>query len=257
MLGPIEQPLMCGHRQHIIAGACHPLLMDKVGQSDRGTSVRIKRGYPRSAYLKPGPPEGAMTGELRAELAELSADVEVSVDPCVGGGPISLKPPVGVAVKVHPERLAALTKDRQQNAREPAPALDASQFVETRRWSVWPAAMEFVADAGRWDPLGSIWGRGAHWPLFVSIGARRERTKSSVSRKKEKRKTARAPGAAQPCVGEAAHQPGGGRDDVWRNREDRWNRDGWRYFGDAGWWWYDDFNSTWFDQDWNPWLARA
>jgi hypothetical protein len=39
-----------------------------------------------------------------------------------------------------------------------------------------PPMNEVMADSLKWDPLGHRWGRGAHWPLILGVGHRRERT---------------------------------------------------------------------------------
>ncbi len=39
-----------------------------------------------------------------------------------------------------------------------------------------PPMNEVISDSLRWDPLDRRWGRGAHWPLILGVGTKRERT---------------------------------------------------------------------------------
>ena len=48
-----------------------------------------------------------------------------------------------------------------------------------------PPVFEVLLETIKWDPNGHLWGRGAHWPLLVSIGDQRHRSKGMQMRREE------------------------------------------------------------------------
>ena len=78
----------------------------------------------------------------------------------------------------------------------------AGNFQGTNRLQPLPPTSEIMADSIKWDPLGHRWGRGAHWPLVLGVGHRRERTPIMKQKRNEKmkmkhnQKRSKAPAAA-------------------------------------------------------------
>ena len=70
-----------------------------------------------------------------------------------------------------------------------------------------PPCMEVCANAALWDPFGTRWGRGAHWPLLASIGTGRYRSNQMkdkrAKKKKDKRDTGKGKGKAKEGKGKA------------------------------------------------------
>ena len=287
-LGPLEHPWQCSPEHHIFRGAVHPMLMDKTGTADMGLGTRIHRGYEAKSYCKPGPPTFSVSNETMELCRRIGLSAGFTTNPPCGGEGVKRPPPRlahGVGVKTCSADLDggfALAK-HQSETRVKASTLPADNFEATKLWCVWPTAMEICADGTIWDPTGNAWGRGAHWPLFVNFGTKRERTEKSKQQKAAKKAETRrrAPAlagragraAAQQHEGSAATAPalagaggaapaaalaeaaGAGAAEAERGAEPARGAVGrWQAF-DGEWWWFSDRDRVWYDERWRPFQA--
>jgi hypothetical protein len=91
-------------------------------------------------------------------------------------------------------------------------------FLGTDHLPPLPPMNEVMADSLKWDPLGHRWGRGAHWPLILGFGHRRER-------KREKKGYNRTSALAEdpyPSSSAASWRPNRGQADTYWEQHQGW-----------------------------------
>ena len=89
-----------------------------------------------------------------------------------------------------------------------------------------PPVLEILSESIKWDPYGHLWGRGAHWPLFLSIGEERHRSKGMQMRRIDVANARwERNSAGRGCAG---GDKGGGYG------SNQWQRNPWARGG--GWW---------------------
>ena len=177
----VEQSLILSPQTHCCAGARHPTMTDIVRKSH-------SRGFKGTSYKPPAPE--FMDDDAHAdcrhacwhtmgtrrvfEAAALAAvhgikpwnRVSSRKEFFSEAAPTTQKIPI-----THPDLRPATTRALWTGRR-------------TLRLDTFPTAQEILADARRWDPWGHRWGRGARWPLIVSIGRGRFRSATMLAKRK-------------------------------------------------------------------------
>ena len=102
-------------------------------------------------------------------------------------------------------------------------------FLGTDHLPPLPPMNEVMADSLKWDPLGHRWGRGAHWPLILGVGHRRERTPAQkqkrAAHRREKKGYSRTSALAEdpyPSSSAASWRPSRGQADTYWEQHQGW-----------------------------------
>ena len=102
-------------------------------------------------------------------------------------------------------------------------------FLGTDHLPPLPPMNEVMADSLKWDPLGHRWGRGAHWPLILGVGHRRERTPAQkqkrAAHRREKKGYNRTSALAEdpyPSSSAASWRPNRGQADTYWDQHQGW-----------------------------------
>ena len=99
-------------------------------------------------------------------------------------------------------------------------------FLGTDHLPPLPPMNEVMADSLKWDPLGHRWGRGAHWPLILGVGHRRERTPAHKQKRaahsREKKGYSRTSALAYPSSSAASWRPNRARTESYWEQHQGW-----------------------------------
>ena len=92
-----------------------------------------------------------------------------------------------------------------------------------------PSMSEVMADSTKLDPLGHRWGRGAHWPLVVAVGHRRERTPATRQQRNQQQLQKRMHKAEASALAEGASGSAGAPEEraKGKGRGGRYSGKGW------------------------------
>ncbi len=195
---------------HALAGAHHPSLLDGRAESN------IHRGYAPKHHRFPTPDhlglqENADLPEACEEIRTRRGILPAEEHPEIAG---ETSAPADVLRSPRPD----IALFRQQVAREPVQGLSLpcpqhpAGYYRTQSFEPLPAVQEILAESDSWDPWGARWGRDAHWPLLLSVGLRRYRSKEMKQRrhiKKRNRAAAKlASGESPQPLSKGARQGG-------------------------------------------------
>ncbi|MCP4241718.1 MAG: hypothetical protein GY772_14255, partial [bacterium] len=193
VVGPmnLKKSTLLSPRCHALAGAYHPVLMDRA-------NPRGNRGYKATAfvYKPPALAEGIDPSALADEINAIEnetwqyetgsqeitralglepwAPVRMHKSACAGG---QLFESVKIELP-HDPVLTYLTGNDMPEVRPKSTA----QMQEL------PESMEIMPQCAQWDPLGHRWGRDSHWPLLATIGTKRYRSEQMRKRRNTKNK---------------------------------------------------------------------
>lgn len=150
--------------------------------------------------------------------------------------------PVVAPTDIYDEGYELPTQEKVPLGNEPWRLPGPGPYPATDHLPPMPRLNEALSDCLKWDPLGHRWGRGAHWPLIVGIGMKRERSEVMREKRKNKQRLGHgrlAPWASRSWDTAAARAPAAASD--WY--AGAWNaREAWRSGGASGSW---ENRTTW------------
>ena len=229
-VGPMPDPGQAmSIETHALTALCHPRLADTPAKN-------LLRGFTVNSYKDDVPdPETFVDEDMVAWYEWLESNCKTFASKKQLAPHIKEKTwcPV-VAFKDRYNDDFELPKHDKLNIKEvpwrcPQAGKGTQGFPGTDHLPPLPPMNEVMADSLKWDPLGHRWGRGAHWPLILGVGHRRERTPAQkqkrAAHRREKKGYSRTSALAEdpyPSSSAAAWRPNCGQADTYWEQHQGW-----------------------------------
>jgi hypothetical protein len=172
-VGPLPNPgTAMSIADHALTALHHPRMIDS-------TPKQLHKGYPKESYDYSAPdPERFVRLDMDTEFELVDSQCINHPKGVALAGDIPVRP--WKPVRAHQDRFSAVynmpVHEKEPIAEQVWRCPGPGPFTITDMMEPLPPMNEVMADCTRWDPLGHRWGRGAHWPLVLGIGHRRDRT---------------------------------------------------------------------------------
>ena len=197
-VGPLPNPgTAMSIADHALTALHHPRMIDS-------TPKQLHKGYPKESYAYFAPdPERFVRLDMDTEFELVDSQCINHPKGVALAGDIPVRP--WKPVRAHQDRFSAVynmpVHEKEPIAEQVWRCPGPGPFTITDMMEPLPPMNEVMADCTRWDPLGHRWGRGAHWPLVLGIGHRRDRTPAQRQKRNQKQYQKRAEKSASLCVG--------------------------------------------------------